>query len=396
MRSAFRYCTIKLGSDASQSNVSRLRTIKPSSSAIRVYSSSKFDLGNKPHQSYGDLNRSSKREKKRILVDYSYYQNYISAFYKKYQLEIDYSKLALDEDAVVSVVWNTLRKEAEEVVSKEPLMQPLIDEAILQHSTFRDALSFRLATKLGGKLLSSDQWVKIFEDAYTVVLPPNQADAYDLENAACLDLVAIKDRDPACDTLFTAFMFFKGYKALQIYRVSHVLWRVGRKEIASLMQSRTSEVFAVDIHPAAVIGRGLMIDHATGLVIGETAAVGDNCSFLHGITLGATGKEKGDRHPKVGDNVNIGCNASLIGNIKVGNNAKIGAGSVVLKNVPDFCTAVGSPAKILIPKPLLDHSQHHNHIKEPPIKQAPVTLPHTIEQVHPQPERRFSNPLVDP
>jgi serine O-acetyltransferase len=169
----------------------------------------------------------------------------------------------------------------------------------------------------------------------------------DLENAACVDLAAIEERDPACDSYLTAFLFFKGYKSLQIYRVSHILWMAGRKELASLMQSRSSEVFAVDIHPAARIGPGLMIDHATGLVIGETAVVGNNCSFLHGVTLGGTGKEWGDRHPKVGNNVSIGCNASILGNISIGDDCKVGCNSVVVKDVPAGATAVGSPARIL-------------------------------------------------
>jgi serine O-acetyltransferase len=197
-------------------------------------------------------------------------------------MEFDYVLLTQKEEMVVPLVWQVLRGEAQMVSKKEPLMKPLIDEAILQHDNFKDALIYRLATKMGGKLVSTEQWVKIFNDAHGIEQEEFQ---YDLVKAACLDIVAVKDRDPACDTLFTAFMFYKGYKALQIYRVSHVLWKADRKELASLLQSRTSEVFGVDIHPAAKIGRGLMIDHASGLVIGETAVVGEHCSFLHGITL---------------------------------------------------------------------------------------------------------------
>lgn len=269
----------------------------------------------------------------------------------------------------VDTVWQTLRQEATVVAGKEPLMRPLFEEAILQHNHFKEALSYRLATKLKGKIIDSQQWLKIFQEAYRIQeeslkeVQVNEDSSVpttdpattehlgflnvDLEIAACMDLIAVQERDPACDSILTAFMYFKGYKSLQIYRVSHVLWNLGRRELACLMQSRSSEVFAVDIHPGARIGIGLMMDHATGTVIGETAVVGDHCSFLHGVTLGGTGKESGDRHPKLGNNVSIGCNASILGNIYIGDNVKIGAGSVVLKPLPANCTAVGSPARIV-------------------------------------------------
>ncbi|RYG99239.1 serine O-acetyltransferase, partial [archaeon] len=245
---------------------------------------------------------------------------------------------------VVSIVWERLRKEAQAVADKEELMSSLIDDAILSHNTFWEALSFRLVTKLNGTLIKQAHWLKIFHEAYNLSI---ERDNVDLEHAACVDLAAIEERDPACDSYLTAFMFFKGYKALEIYRVSHVLWIAGRKELALLMQSRSSEVFAVDIHPAARIGSGLMIDHATGLVIGETAVVGNNCSFLHGVTLGGTGKDWGDRHPKLGDNVSVGCNASILGNIRINDDCKIGANSVVIREVPLGATAVGSPARVI-------------------------------------------------
>lgn len=247
------------------------------------------------------------------------------------------------DNIFVSEVWDQLRIEAEKAAKKEELLRPLLDEAILNHSSFKDALIFRLATKLRGHIIDSAKWIEIFQRAYDI----EHDTIGDLEVAACIDLVAIKERDPACDSLLTAFLYFKGYKSLQIYRVSHILWNSDRTELASLMQSRSSEVFGVDIHPAAKIGKGLMMDHATGIVIGETAIVGDNCSFLHGVTLGGTGKNHGDRHPKLGDNVVIGCNASILGNITIGDNCKIGAGSVVLKPIPAGATAVGSPARIL-------------------------------------------------
>ena len=229
------------------------------------------------------LKLSTKRyQSTNLLLDYDRFCDYLDEFYLKNKMKLDYSALSKNKEIVEPVVWELLRKEAEIISQKEPLMKPMINEAILQQTSFKDALIYRLATKMRGVLVSSDQWIKIFHDAHDI---PQDDFQYDLVNAACLDLVAVKDRDPACDTLFTAFMFFKGYKALQIYRVSHVLWREGRKELASLLQSRTSEVFSVDIHPAARIGRGLMIDHASGLVVGETAVVGEHCSFLHGVTL---------------------------------------------------------------------------------------------------------------
>lgn len=249
------------------------------------------------------------------------------------------------EEEYIGFVWKKLRAHAEDAANREPLMKPLMDEAILKHKEFRESLSYRLVTKLGGEIITSDHWLKIFQEAY---LLNNDLRVPNLEHAACLDLEAIKERDPACDSILTAFMYFKGYKALQIYRVSHCLWESGRKELAALMQSRCSEVFAVDIHPAASIGTGLMMDHATGVVIGETAVIGDNCSFLHGVTLGSNGKEWGDRHPKLGNNVVVGCGASIIGNITIGDDSKIGSGSIVLKPVPSGVTAVGNPARVIV------------------------------------------------
>lgn len=168
-----------------------------------------------------------------------------------------------------------------------------------------------------------------------------------ISDACLLDLTVIKDRDPACESLLHAFLNYKGFKALASHRIAHVLWREGRRHLALTVQSLCSDIFAVDIHPAAKIGTGLMIDHATGLVIGETATVGTNCSFLHGVTLGATGKERGLRHPQIGNDVLIGCNTAVLGYISVGNNSKIGSGSIVLKPVPPGCTAVGNPARIV-------------------------------------------------
>ncbi|MDP9128589.1 MAG: serine O-acetyltransferase, partial [Pseudomonadota bacterium] len=161
------------------------------------------------------------------------------------------------------------------------------------------------------------------------------------------DLIAITERDPAAKNILVPFLFFKGFRALQAYRVAHWLWRMERRTLASYFQSRISSCFVVDIHPAAVIGKGIMMDHAHGVVIGETAVVEDNVSFLHNVTLGGTGKEKGDRHPKIRSGVMIGAGAKILGNIEIGAGARVAAGSLVLKNVAPHVTVAGVPARII-------------------------------------------------
>jgi serine O-acetyltransferase len=173
--------------------------------------------------------------------------------------------------------------------------------------------------------------------------------------------MAVADRDPACTSLLDPLLWFKGYQALQTYRVSHWLWKQGRRDLAHYLQSRASSLFALDIHPGAVIGKGLFLDHGTGIVIGETAVVEDGVSMLHGVTLGGTGKERGDRHPKVRRGVLLGAGAKVLGNIEIGACAKIAAGSVVLEPVPAGCTAAGVPARIIgcvdVPEPALEMDQ---------------------------------------
>jgi serine O-acetyltransferase len=161
------------------------------------------------------------------------------------------------------------------------------------------------------------------------------------------DLSAVFERDPACHSYVQAFLFFKGFHALQCFRIAHWLWAHGRQPMALYFQNRMSDLFAVDIHPAARIGRGIMMDHATGVVIGETAVVGDDVSMLHGVTLGGTGKETGDRHPKIGRGVLLSVGAKVLGNIEVGEYSRVGAGSVVLKSVPPHCTVAGVPARVI-------------------------------------------------
>ena len=245
-----------------------------------------------------------------------------------------------DRYTVQDNIWHIMRRQGEEIVKKEPSLHPLIHEMLLQHGTFGEALVFNLAQKLAGKILTNNYYIKVMSDVI-------KSASGDLERLAMEDLLAVERRDPACPDIVHAFIYFKGYKSIQSYRFSHFLWTTDRKELAMVFQARCSEVFAVDIHPAARIAGGLMIDHATGVVVGETAVVGRDCSFLHGVTLGGTGTSKGhDRHPKLGCNVFLGSGVSVLGNIYIGDYTKVGSGSIVLRPLPAGSTAVGSPAVI--------------------------------------------------
>jgi len=236
-------------------------------------------------------------------------------------------------------VWAALRNQAEHAAKAEPALASLLNAVILSHDNIADALTFQLARKLG------DQEMR----AMTAREFAAEASASDpaLIAAAEADLMAVFERDPACKGYVQPFLFFKGFLALQTHRVSHWLWSEGRETLAFYLQSRASEVFQVDINPAARIGQGVFIDHGTGIVIGETAVVGDDVSMLHGVTLGGTGADRGDRHPKIGNGVLLGAGAKVLGNITVGDYAKIASGSVVLKPVPPHCTAAGVPARIV-------------------------------------------------
>ena len=236
-------------------------------------------------------------------------------------------------------VWHRLRFEAKAAAAAEPTLASYIDAAILTHDTLCSALVYHLAQKLAGPATNSLALRELCRDAY-------DADPTLTEKAEA-DLQAVLDRDPACRGLVQPFLFFKGFLALQTYRVAHWLWGQGRDTLAFHFQSRASELFGVDIHPAAKLGRGIMLDHATNITIGETAVVGDDCSILQGVTLGGTGKEVTDRHPKIGRGVLVSVGAKVLGNITVGDEAKIAAGSVVLKPVPACCTVAGVPARIV-------------------------------------------------
>ena len=236
-------------------------------------------------------------------------------------------------------VWAALRNEAYAAAKNESALASLLAAVILNHETLGDALSYQLARKLGDQELSAMSFREIADEAFA-------ADPA-LVAAAEADLKAVLERDPASKGYVQPFLFFKGFLALQTHRVAHWLYGEGRETLAFYLQSRTSELFQVDINPATRIGRGVFVDHGTGIVIGETAVIGDDVSMLQGVTLGGTGAEQGDRHPKVGKGVLLGAGAKVLGNIKIGDCARIGAGSVVVKDVPPRVTVVGVPARIV-------------------------------------------------
>lgn len=241
--------------------------------------------------------------------------------------------------AAIDPVWQRVCDEAVEAIRVEPLLGGLVHSSLLHHATMERALAYRFSLKLASGEMSEQILREIADGAY--------AAAPSLGQAARADLMAVFERDPACHRYLQPILFFKGYQAVQAYRVGHWLWETGRKDLAYFVQMRVSEVFGVDIHPAARIGKGIMIDHAHSIVIGETAVVGDNVSMLHSVTLGGTGKEDGDRHPKIGNGVLIGAGAKVLGNIHIGHCSRIAAGSVVLHDVPPCKTVAGVPAKVV-------------------------------------------------
>ena len=239
----------------------------------------------------------------------------------------------------VDFVWDRIRKEAKAIIAQEPLLGGLVHTTLLHHATLEEALAYRLAVKLSSAEVSEQIVREIAQDAYS-------SDG-SLSDAARADLAAVLDRDPACTTFTQPLLYFKGFQALQGYRIGNWLWGHGRRDLAYFLQMRISEVFGVDIHPGAVIGKGLLIDHAHSIVIGETTVIGNNVAMLHSVTLGGTGKEDGDRHPKVGNGVLLGAGAKVLGNIRIGDCSRVAAGSVVLKDVPPCKTVAGIPAKIV-------------------------------------------------
>lgn len=241
--------------------------------------------------------------------------------------------------AQIDPVWTRICEEAEAAVREEPLLGGLIHSGLLHHPTMERALAYRFSLKLASGEMSEQILREIADEA----LAADPA----IGQSARADLVAVHERDPACHRFLQPMLFFKGYQAVQAYRIGHWLWKSGRRDMAYFVQMRVSEVFGVDIHPGARIGKGIMIDHAHSIVIGETAVVGDNVSMLHSVTLGGTGKVDGDRHPKIGDGVLIGAGAKVLGNIQVGARSRIAAGSVVLTDVPPCSTMAGVPARVV-------------------------------------------------
>jgi serine O-acetyltransferase len=267
-----------------------------------------------------------------------------TAIKRRYEAELA-EENNIQEIAAAGSLWQAMRKEVQARAQFEPLMATFLQATVLNHDTLQGALSFLLASKLDSSVVSSMAIREIIEEAFTA--EPT------IIHAAEIDIKATRERDPACNSFSTPFLFYKGFQALQVYRIANWLWSEQRHTLAFFLQNQMTNIFAVDIHPAATIGCGVMFDHATGLVIGETAVVEDDVSILHGVTLGGTGKDSGDRHPKVRRGVLIGANASIIGNIEIGEGAKVGAGSVVMKSVPSHVTVAGVPA-VIVGKPHFD------------------------------------------
>ncbi len=236
-------------------------------------------------------------------------------------------------------IWDAIRAETAVDAASEPILASFLHATILNHDTLEAALSFHLANKLDSPTASALLLREVIEEAFQ--------SGCAIPQAVREDLKAVRARDSACDNYSTPFLYFKGFHALQAYRIANCLWRHQRRELALFFQNRVSVVFGVDIHPAAKISGGIMLDHATGIVIGETAVVGHNVSIMQSVTLGGTGKEAGDRHPKIADGVLISPGAKILGNIKIGEGSMISAGSVVLNDVPPHSTVAGVPAKVI-------------------------------------------------
>lgn len=236
-------------------------------------------------------------------------------------------------------IWDAITQSARDIMVNEPSLARLVVSTILNHDRFETALAHRLAARLDHPDVPADLIRQAFDEAL--------AARTEIAEEARADLSATFERDPACHRLIEPLLFFKGYQAIQTHRFAHQLLKMGRRDFALYLQSRSSQVFQVDINPAARIGKGIMLDHGTGVVIGETAVVGDNVSILQGVTLGGTGKSEEDRHPKIADGVLIGAGAKILGNIRIGCCSRVGAGSVVVKEVPDRVTVAGVPAKII-------------------------------------------------
>jgi serine O-acetyltransferase len=251
-------------------------------------------------------------------------------------------------------VWARIRDEAEAIVRSEPEIGTFIYSSILHHDTLETAVIHRVAERLD----HADVSAELIRQAYTDALEAEPK----IGEAFRADIVAVFDRDPATDRFIEPVLYYKGFHAIQTHRLANWLWNQRRKDFAYYLQSRSSAVFQCDIHPAAKVGRGIFLDHATGLVVGETASIGDNVSMLHDVTLGGTGKDHGDRHPKIADGVLIGAGAKIIGNIEIGHCSRVAAGSVVLRPVPHNVTVAGIPAKVVGDSPCEEPSRTMDHM----------------------------------
>lgn len=250
-------------------------------------------------------------------------------------------------------LWERIRHEAQQDAASEPALASNLYSTVLAHDSIESTFAFLLSNKLANLTILPTQLMSLIKEAYT--------DDPDIVEAGLADLQAVFDRDPACDKYTQAMLYFKGYQAVQCHRIAHWLWNKGRRALALALQSRISETFHVDIHPGAQLGRGILLDHATGVVIGETAVLGDNVSMLHHVTLGGSGTGTGVRHPTVGHGVLIGAGANILGPVSIGAGSKIGAGSVVVTDLPCHCVAVGVPARIvkmnILTEPVKDMDQ---------------------------------------
>ena len=236
-------------------------------------------------------------------------------------------------------IWQNIRNQSNKILEKEPILRNLFDKFILSKNSFPASLATILASKFADQNYKEEYLEKIFYDILT--------EFPSIIESTVKDLVATKDRNPACPCYTTPLLYYKGFQAIQIARIANKIWHKNQPFFAQYLQSKSCEIFAVDIHPKVQIGGGILLDHATSFVAGETAVIGNNVSILHEVTLGGSGKICGDRHPKVGDGVLIGAGAKLLGNIFIGENSKIGAGSVVLNDVPPYVTVVGIPAQVV-------------------------------------------------
>jgi serine O-acetyltransferase len=250
-----------------------------------------------------------------------------------------YSLPTINGTKQIDLVWDLMRYEAKVEAAREPLLVSFLYSTIINHPTLESALAFHLANRLSNPAMLSTQIMALIREAL-------DADP-DFRRNLRADILAVRDRDPACNCLPDVFLYFKGFHALQTYRVSHYLWKSGRRVLAHYLQSQVSQHFQIDIHPNATLGSGIMLDHGTGIVIGETAHLGHNCSVLHHVTLGGSGKKGVDRHPKVGNGVLLGAGASVLGNINIGDGCQVGAGTLVIEDLPPRSVAVGVPAKII-------------------------------------------------